>query len=72
MLVNLPKSIGTVSTVSKGFVNSTEVVSAAASPGSTIEITCNHVNLLTNRDSTDGEDEILGNASLFSVNLVDM
>ena len=27
-----------------------------------IEINCNHVNLLTNHDSTDGEDELLGNA----------
>ena len=32
-----------------------------------IEITCNHVSLLTNHDSTDGEDELLGNTSLLGV-----
>ena len=48
------------------------VVSAAASPRSTIEITSNHVNLLRNHDITDGEDELLGDAFLLGVNVVDM
>ena len=39
----------------------------AAPPCCSIEITCNHVNLLTNHDSTDGEDELLGNTSFFGV-----
>ena len=38
--------------VSEGFVKSTDIVSAAASPRSTIEITCNHVNLLRNHERT--------------------
>ena len=54
-------------TVSKGFVNSTEVVSASASPRSTIEITCNQVNLLRNHDSTNSEDELLGNTSFLCI-----
>ena len=60
------------SAVRKSFVGSTDVVSAATSPRSTIEITCNHVNLLRNHDSTDGEDELLGGAFLLGVDDADM
>ena len=56
-------------TVCEGFVDSTDVIPVAAPPCCSIEITCNHVNLLTNHDSTDGEDELLGNASLFGVDV---
>ena len=59
-------------TISKGFVNSTDVVSAAASPRSTIEITCNQVNLLRNHDGTNSEDEVLGDAFLLGVDVADM
>ena len=38
----------------------------------TIEITCNHVNLLRNHDSTDGEDELLGDAFLLGVDVADL
>ena len=51
-------------TVSKGFVNSTEVVSAPTSPRNTIEITCNQVNFLRIHDDTKSEDELLGNVFL--------
>ena len=49
-------------TIRKGFVNSTDVVSAATAPRCSIEITCNQVNLLRNCDSTKSEDELLGDA----------
>ena len=58
-----PTSVGNA--VCKGFVDSTDVVSVAASPRCSIEITCNH-------DSTDGEDELLGNASPLGVDVADM
>ena len=52
--------------------NSTDVVSVAASPRCTIEVTCNHVNLLSNHDSTDGADELLGDACLLGVDVAEM
>ena len=48
-------------TVCKSFVNSTYVVSVAASPCCSIEIACNQVNLMTNHDGSDCEDEFLCN-----------
>ena len=45
-------------TVCKSFAHSTDVIPVAASPSCSIEITSNHVNLLTNHDGTDGEDEL--------------
>ena len=51
--------------VCESFVGSTDVVSVAASPRCTIEITGNHVNLLTNHDGTDCEDELFGNTPFF-------
>ena len=50
-------------TISKGFVNSTEVVT---------EITCNRVNFLRNQNGTKGEDKLLGNAFLLGVDVADM
>ena len=58
--------------VSKGFVNSTDVVSAATTPRCSIEITCNQVNFLRNHDSTESEDELLGNPFLFGIDVADM
>ena len=60
------------STVCKGFVNSTEVVSAATSPRSTIKITCDQVNVLRNHDGTKSENKLLGNACLLGVDVADM
>ena len=54
------------------FVNSTDVVSAAESPRGTIEVTCNKVNFLRNQDGTKSEGELLGNAFLFGVNVVEV
>ena len=54
----------------KSFVDGTHVVSVAASPCCSIEITCNQVNV-TNHDGSDGEDELLGNASLLGVDVAD-
>ena len=39
-------------TVSKGFINSTEIVTAATTPSRAIEITCNQVNFLRNHNGT--------------------
>ena len=56
----------------KSFVDSTDVIPLAASSCCCIEITCNHVNLLTNHDGTDGEDELLGNTPFFGVDIAYM
>ena len=45
-------------TVQKCFSNSTEVVSAATTPRSAIEVTCNQVNFLRNHNGTKSEDEL--------------
>ena len=59
-------------TVCEGFVYSTEIVFAAIPPRSTIEITCNQVNFLRNHDCTKSENELLGDAFLFGINVADM
>ena len=51
-------------TISKCFVNGTEVVSAATTPRSTTEITCNQVNFLRKQDGTKSENELHGDAFL--------
>ena len=61
---------GVGNAVWKGFDNSTDVIPVAASPCCSNEITCNHVNLLTNHDGTDGEDDLLDNTSYFGVDIV--
>ena len=50
----------------KGFVDSTDVIPVPAPPCCSFEIIWNQVNLLTNRDGTDGEDELLGNTSFLA------
>ena len=55
--------------VHKCFFNSTEVVFAKMPPCGTIEVTCNRVNFLKNQDGTESEDELLGNAFLFGINV---
>ena len=60
------------STVREGFVNSTEIVSAATSPHRTIEITCNRVNFLRNHNGTKSQNELLGDAFLLGVDVADM
>ena len=59
-------------TISKHFIDSTEIVTAAASPRSTIEVTCNKVNFLRNHDGTKSENELLGDAFLLGVDVADM
>ena len=56
-------------TVRKCFVNSTEV---AIQPRSTIEITCNQVNLLRNHNGTKSRNELLGDVFLLGVHVADM
>ena len=51
--------------VCKSFVDSTDVISVAALPCYSIEITCNKVNLLTNHDGTNCEDELFRNTPFF-------
>ena len=53
-------------------VNSTEIVSAATTPCSSIEITCNQVNFLRNHKGMKSENEILGDAFLLGVDVADM
>ena len=48
-------------TVRKYFIDSTEIVSAATTPGCAIEITCNLINVLRDHKSTNGLDDFLGN-----------
>ena len=59
-------------TISKGFINSTEVVTAATTPRRAIEVTCNQVNFLRNHDGTKSLDEFLGDAFFLGVNVADM
>ena len=60
------------STIRKGFINSTEIVSAATTPRCSIEITCNQVNFLRNHNGTKSLDELLGDAFLYGVDVADM
>ena len=59
-------------TIRKGFINSTEIVSAATTPRCSIEITCNQVNFLRNHKGTKSLDELLGDAFLLGVDVADM
>ena len=59
-------------TISIGFINGTEIVSAATSPSCSIEITCYQVNFLRNHNGTKSEEELLGNAFLFGINVANM
>ena len=59
-------------TIRKGFINSTEIVSAATTPRCSIEITCNQVNFLRNHNGTKSLDELLGDAFLLGVDVADM
>ena len=59
-------------TIRKGFINSTEIVSAATSPRCSIEITCNQVNFLRNHNGTKSLDELLGDAFLLGVDVAEM
>ena len=55
--------------VCKSSVNSTCAVSVAASPCFSIEITCIQVNLLTNHDDSDFEDELFCNTPFWCVDI---
>ena len=59
-------------TIRKGFINSTEIVSATTTPRCSIEITCNKVNFLRNHNGTKSLDELLGDAFLLGVDVADM
>ena len=59
-------------TIRKGFINCTEIVSAATSPRRSIEITCNQVNFLRNHNGTKSLDELLGDTFLLGVDVADM
>ena len=59
-------------TIRKGFINSTEIVSAATTPRCSTEITCNQVNFLRNHNGTKSLDELLGDAFLLGVDVDDM
>ena len=57
-------------TVIKSFVKSTEGVSAATSPCCSIEITCHRVNMLTNDNGLDCEDQFLRNTPFLAKILI--
>ena len=59
-------------TISKGFINSTEIVMAATSPSCSIEVTCYLVNFFRNHNGTKSLDELLGDAFLLRVDVADM
>ena len=59
-------------TISKGFINSIEIVTAATTPRHAIEITCYQVNFLRNHNGTKSLDELLGDAFLLGVDDADM
>ena len=59
-------------TIRNGFINSTEIVSAATTPRCSIEITCNQVNFLRNHNGTKSENELFCNTFLRGVNVADM
>ena len=56
-------------TISKGFVTSTETVSAATTPRRSIKVTCNQVNFLRNHNGTKSENELLGDAFLHGIDV---
>ena len=58
--------------VCKSFVDSTDVTPVAASSCCSIEITCNHVNLVTQHNGTDCENELFRNTPFFCVDIVNM
>ena len=60
------------STITAGFVKSTEIVSAATTPRRSMEITSNQVNFLRNHHGTKSENELLGDAFLLDVDVADM
>ena len=59
-------------TISKNFINRTEIVTASTTPRCAIEITCNQVNALRNHNGTKGLDDFLGNAFLLGVDVADV
>ena len=60
------------STISKSFINSTDMVAAATSPSRSIEIPCNQVNFLRNHNGAKSQDEIFGDSFLLGVDVADM
>ena len=58
--------------VHKGFLNGTDVVPIAAPPRCPIGITCNQVNLLTNHNGSDCEDELFRNTPFLGVDIGNM
>ena len=59
-------------TVRKYFVKSTDSVAAATTPGCTIEVTRNQINVLTDYKSTNSLDNFLGNTSFLGKDIVDV
>ena len=60
------------SAVRKGFINGTDVVCIAASPRCPIEITWNQVNMLTNHNSSDFQDQFFRVTPFFGVEIGNM
>ena len=59
-------------TIRKYFINRTEIVTAATTPGCTIEVTSNHIDVLRDHKRTNGLDNFLGNTSFLGVDIVDV
>ena len=63
---------GVSKAVRKYFIDSTDVVAAATTPGCAIEIACNSINVLKDHKSTNGLDDFLGNTSFLCKDVVNV
>ena len=59
-------------TVRKYFIDSTDIVAAATTPGCAIEITGNQINVLRDHKSTNTLDNFLGTTSFPGMNIADV
>ena len=59
-------------TVRKYVVNNTNIVEAATTPGCTIEVARNQINVLRDHKSTNSMDNFLGNTSFLGKDIVDV
>ena len=58
-------------TLRKYFIDSTDIIAAATTPGCAIEITCNS-NVFRDQKSTTGLDDFLGTTSFLGKNIADV
>ena len=59
-------------TIGEHSVNSTDIIATATTPGCTIEVTRNQINVLRDHKSTNSLDNFLGNTSFLGKDIVDV